>query len=242
GNVRPGGESGRAVTVARIGHRWNADAGFVDQTLASLDTTFDFAYGATIFSLGFGGYYGLLDGESHQWGTSTDLGLTRRFDGGWQASGLLRMGILRYDPDFGSLSVLDADRYLAAFSLQHAGDRSGFGFTAFAGRDDPRESGSAFANDQLGLQLNASAHDGAGNALQFQFAYQDVDYDDQPGFFIGFDRADQVLSATIGGEIRGWPGPRLNLLPRISWVSNDSNISLYEYERLEFSLTLQRSF
>ena len=242
GNVRPVGGNGRAVTVARIGHRWNADAGFVDQTLASLDTTFDFGYGPTIFSLGFGGYYGLLDGESHQWGTSTDIGLTHRFDSGWRARGLLRMAIQRYDPDFGSLSALDADRYLTAFSLQHAGDRAGFGFTAFAGRDDPRESGSAFANDQLGLQFSASAHIGAGNSLQLQLGYQDVDYDDQPGFFIGLDRSDHVTSATITGEIGDWPAPRMNLHPRISWVSNDSNISLYEYERLEFSLTLQRSF
>lgn len=242
GNVRPVGASSRAVTVARIGHRWNADAGFVDQTIATLDTTFDFGDGPTVFSLGVGGHYGLLDGESHQWGASGDLGLTHRFDGAWQARGLLRMGVLRYDDAFGSLSVLDVDRYLAAFSLQRAGDQGGFGFTVFAGSDDPRESGSAFANDRLGLQFNASSRNGAGNGVQLQLAYQDVDYDDQPGFFLGLDRSDHVVSATIAGEIRDWPVPRLNLLPRIGWVINGSNISLYEYERFEFGLTLQRSF
>ena len=202
GNVRPVGESSRAVTVLRIGHRWNADAGFVDQTIATLDTTFDFGDGPTIFSLGVGGLYGLLDGESHQWGASGDLGLTHRFDGGWQARGLLRTGILRYDSAFGSLSALDVDRYLAAISVQHASERFGIGVTAFAGQDDPRDSGSAFANDQLGLQLFASGHDGAGNSLQFQFAYQEVDYDDQPGFFIGLDRSDHVMSLTVAGELK----------------------------------------
>ena len=242
GNVRPFGDSSRVVTVARIGHRWNADAGFVDQTIATLDTALDFGDGPTIFSLGVGGHYGLLDGESHQWGASGDLGLTHRFDGGWQARGLLRMGVLRYDADFGSLSALDVDRYLAAISLQRANERFAAGLTVFAGKDDPRESGSAFANDQLGLQLFATGHDGAGNGLQFQFAYQDVEYDDQPGFFIGLDRSDHVMSLTIAGELRDWLAPKLNLRPKISWVSNDSNISLYEYQRLEFSLMLQRSF
>jgi outer membrane protein len=242
GNVRPMGETSRAVTVARIGHRWNPDAGFVDQTMATLDTTFDFGDGPTIFSLGLGGQYGLLDGESHHWGASGDFGITHRFDSGWQARGLLRMGLLRYDNHFSSLSVYDASRYLGAFSLQRSGDRGGFGFTAFAGTDDPRESASAFGNDRLGLQFNASSYDGGGNGVWFQAAYQDVDYDNQPGFFLGNDRSDHVTSVAISGQLRGIFGPKMNLLPRISWVVNDSNIPLYEYERFELGLTLQRSF
>jgi outer membrane protein len=242
GNVRPVGASSRAVTVARIGHRWNADAGFVDQTIATLDTTFDIGDGPTILSLGIGGHYGLLDGESHQWGAGADLAVTHRFDSDWLARGMLRMGTLRYDSHFGSLSVLDADRYLAAFSLQRAHDGRGLGFTAFAGKDDPRVSGSAFANERLGMQFSASSRNGAGNGLQLQVAYQAVNYDNQPGFFLGIDRSDQVMSATVLGEITDWPAKGFNLLPRVSWVTNDSNISLYEYVRFEFGLTMQRSF
>ncbi|MFZ2508153.1 MAG: hypothetical protein WAW79_06760, partial [Steroidobacteraceae bacterium] len=242
GNVRPVGERSRAVSVARIGHRWNADAGFVDQTIATLDTTFDFGDGPTIFSLGVGGHYGLLDGEAHQWGASADLGMTHRYDGGWQARALLRTGTLRYDENFGTLSVLDADRHLGAISLERARDGRGFGFTAFAGRDDPREPGSAFANDRRGLQFNSFSQSGAGNGLQLRMAYQDVKYDDRPGFFFGSDRTDQIMSATIIGTINDWPAPRLKLLPAISWISNDSNIPLYEYIRFEFGLTVQHSF
>ncbi len=242
GNVRAVGERSRAVSVARIGHRWNADAGFVDQTIATLDTTFDFGDGPTIFSLGVGGHYGLLDGEAHQWGASADLGMTHRYDGGWQARALLRTGTLRYDENFGTLSVLDADRHLGAISLERARDGRGFGFTAFAGRDDPREPGSAFANDRRGLQFNSFSQSGAGNGLQLRMAYQDVKYDDRPGFFFGSDRTDQIMSATIIGTINDWPAPRLKLLPAISWISNDSNIPLYEYIRFEFGLTVQHSF
>ncbi len=242
GNVRPVGERSRAVAVARIGHRWNADADFVDQTIATLDTAFDFGDGPTIFSLGIGGHYGLLDGEAHQWGASADLGVTHRYDSGWQARVLLRTGMLRYDENFGTLSVLDADRHLGAISLQRARDGRGFGFTAFAGRDDPREPGSAFANDRRGLQFNSFSQSAAGNGVQLRIGYQDVDYDNRPGFFFGRDRADQIMSATITGVIGDWPAPMLKLLPVISWISNDSNIPLYEYIRFEFGLTLQRSF
>ena len=242
GNLRPVGTASRAVTVARIGHRWNADAGFVDQTIATIDTTFDFGDGPTIFSVGAGGHYGLLDGESHQWGASADLGLTHRYGNGWLARGLLRAGLVRYDSSFASLSVLDADRYLAAFSMQRSVGSRGFGFTIFTGSDDPRQSGSAFANDRLGFQFNASSRNVAGNGVQLQIAYQDVDYDDSPGFFLGTDRSDQITTIGIAGEIRDLFGYGLNLRPGISWVQNHSNISLYEYARFEVGLTLQRSF
>lgn len=242
GNTRPVGAHNRLVTAARIGHRWNPDASFVDQTIASLDSVLQFGDGPTVVSLGAGGYYGLLDGDSHQWGASADLSLSHRFGDGWEAMGLLRAGMLRYEDDFPSLAPLEVDQQLAAFSLQHAGANASFGITAFAGSDDPKVAGSAFANERLGAQFHAAMRNAAGNSLQFQLGYQDVDYDDQPGFFFGTDRADRIWSAAVAGEIRDWPAPKLDFLPRIGWLDNDSNISLYEYDRLELSLTLRRSF
>ena len=242
GNTRPVGGHNRLVTAARIGHRWNPDASFVDQTIATLDSTLQFGDGPTVVSLGAGSHYGLLDGDSHQWGASADLALSYRFGGGWQATGLLRAGMLRYEDDFPSLAVLEVDQQLAAISLQHAGGHGNHGITVFAGSDDPRVAGSAFANDRLGVRVHAAARNAAGNGLQLQFGYQDVDYDDQPGFFLGTDRADRIWSATIAAEIRDWPAPKLDFLPRIGWLDNDSNIPLYEYDRVELSLTLRRSF
>ena len=34
----------------------------------------------------------------------------------------------------------------------------------------------------------------------------------------------------------------MSLLPRIACYKNDSSIPLYEYDRIEFGLTLRRSF
>lgn len=237
----PVGQASRLATQARIGHRWNPDAGFVDQTIASLDTTLRVGDGPTTFSIGGGGYYGLLDGDSHHWGAALDLALSHDFGDGWRATGLLRAGILRYDNQFSSLSPLEVNQQLAGFSLQRAAGTGYFGVTLFAGTDDPRESGSAYGNDRLGIRLQAGSQLASGHGLGVQFGYQEVDYDDTPGFF-GTDRSDDNWFAAITGEIRDWPVAGMALVPRLTWYNNDSNIPLYQYNRIEFGLTLRRSF
>lgn len=238
----PVGEHSSLATTARVSQRWNENAGFVDQTLASLDTRLQLGDGPTTFSIGAGGYYGLLDGDAHRWGANLDVVLAHRFGEGWQAAGLVRAGQLRYDDDFPSLSVFDMDQLLGAFSLQRAVARGYFGVTVFAGNEDPEESGSAYGSDRIGAQLHAGVQSTDGNGIQLQFGWQDIDFDDSPGFFGGMDRADSVWNVGLTGEIRDWPAAGMALVPRFSWYLNDSNIALYEYDRFEFGLTLRRSF
>lgn len=237
----PVGQGSRLATRARAGQRWNTDASFVNQTVASLDTTLRVGGGPTVFSIGGGGYYGLLDGDAHHWGASVDVALSHDFGDGWRTTGMLRAGTLRYDDNFASLSVMEVDQQLAALSLQRAGEAGHFGVTVFAGTDDPRESGSAYANDRLGVQLQAGSQNASGLGAQFQFGYQEVDYDGTPGFF-GADRSDDIWYAAVSGELRDWPVAGMQLVPRIAIYRNDSNIPLYQYDRIEVGLTLRRSF
>ena len=89
--------------------------------------------------------------------------------------------------------------------------------------------------------MQAGSQSASGNGAQFQFGYQEVDYDDTPGFF-GTDRSDDIWYAVITGEVRDWPAAGMSLLPRIGLYKNDSSISLYQYDRIEVGLTLRRSF
>lgn len=236
------GERNRLSVAARIGHRWNEDAGFVDQSLASLGGVLEFGDGPTVFSLGAGGTYGLLDGDPHQRELNGDVGLSHRFAGGWLARGLLRYGELRYDADFGSLSTLDVDRLTAALGLWRAVGNVDYGLTAIAGRDDPRASGSPYENDRYGFQADAGLRTSAGHGLRFQLVWQDIDYDDDPPFFTVLPRRDEFWSISLGGEIRDWPARGISLLPNAGYVSNRSSISLYQYDRFTFGLTLQKTF
>lgn len=236
------GRQSTLATSARLGHRWNPDAGFVDQTIAALATTLHIGDGPTVFSIGGGGYYGLLDGDAHHWAASVDLALSRRFGAGWRATGLARTGLLRYESDFAGLSVMDMDQQLLAFSLQRLLESGDFGLTVFAGNDDADQSGSPFGNERLGLQFQAGSRTARGVGLRVQLGYQDINYDDSPGFFGATDRSDSAWSAALSAEFHDWPAAGLSVTPRVGWSSNDSNIPLYEYDRFEFGLTLRRSF
>ncbi|MGQ0384738.1 MAG: tetratricopeptide repeat protein [Gammaproteobacteria bacterium] len=238
-----GAGSGRIETTGRIGHRWNPDADFVDQTIASLSTALRFGGGPTVFGIGLGGWYGLLDGDPHHWSASLDLSLSRSFGEGWRATGLLRGGQLRYeDGDFPGLTVLDMDQFLAAASLQHAGESGHFGFTVFHGTDDERESGSPFGNERLGARFHGGARSSGGHDIGIDLAWQDIRYDDAPGFFGGNDRSDKLWSGAFTVTIHDWPAKGMTLVPRLGWTSNASSISLYDYDRFEAGLTLARSF
>jgi tetratricopeptide (TPR) repeat protein len=235
--------NGRILTNGRIGHRWNPDADWVDQTIASLGTQLRFGEGPTVFGLGLGGWYGYLDGDPHHWSASLDLSLSHSFGDGWRGTGLLRAGQLRYEEsDFPGLSVLDMDQMLAAISLQRAVDAGHFGFTLFFGSDDEQESGSPFGNDRLGLQFQGGMRSAGGRDVGVQISWQDIDYDSAPGFFGGIDRSDNSWSAAFTVGIPDWPVTGMQLTPRIGWSGNESNIPLYDYDRFEAGLTLTRSF
>lgn len=236
------GAESMLATSARLGHRFNPDADFVDQTIAALATTLHIGNGPTVFSIGGGGYYGLLDGDAHHWVANIDLALSRSFGDGWRATGLARAGLLRYEDDLPGLSVLDMDQQRFAFSLQRLLESGDFGFTVFAGHDDADQAGSPFGNERLGLQFQAGSQTAGGTGLRVQLGYQDINYDDSPGFFGSIDRSDSAWSAALSAEIHDWPMAGMSLLPRIGWSSNDSNIPLYEYQRFEIGLTLRRSF
>jgi len=236
------GQQSTLATSARLGHRFNPAARFVDQTIAALASTLHIGNGPTVFSIGGGGYYGLLDGDAHHWVASVDLALSRRFGDGWRATGLARTGLLRYEDDFPGMSVMDMDQQLLGFSLQRLVESGDFGFTVFAGNDDADESGSPFGNERLGLQFQGGTQTAKGVGLRMQLGYQDINYDDSPGFFGTTDRSDSAWSAAFSAEFHDWPVAGMSLQPRFGWSSNDSNIPLYEYDRFEIGLTLRRSF
>ncbi|MBX3703297.1 MAG: tetratricopeptide repeat protein [Steroidobacteraceae bacterium] len=234
---------GRLETSGRLSHRWNPDADWVDQTIASLGTQLRFGDGPTVFGVGLGGWYGLLHGDPHHWSLNLDLSLSHGFGDGWRATGMLRGGQLRYETgEFPGLSIRDVDQFMAAVALQRADDEGHFGVTLFHGSDDARESASPFGNERLGLQLYGGKRSAAGHDVGMLFAWQDVDFDGTPGFFGGMDRSDTHWSAAFTVGIRDWPARGFTLVPRVGWTVNRSNVALYEYHRFEAGLTLTRPF
>ena len=239
--VALGARSGLASSV-HLSHRHNPDAPFVDQSIAALGTTWLFKSGETRGSIGFNGFYGLLDGEDHQVQANLEFGLARRFASDWELSGLARIGRVNYRQP--ALAVMDVDRVLGGMALTrfNLGDRSGrLGVALIAGQDDARLAGSPYGNDRYGARLYGGMLLRPQSTLYAEISYQRADFKGGSGFF-GVDRRDNQMVAIIGLDIQNWPATGWSLSPQLRHTQNDSSVALYEFSRTEAALFLRHSF
>ena len=239
--VALGARSGLASSL-RLSHRHNPDARYVDQSIAALASTWLFKSGETRGSIGFNGFYGLLDGEDHQVQSNLEFGLARRFARDWEISGLARVGRVDYRQPV--LAIMEVDRVLGGLALTrfNLGDRSGrLGMALIAGQDDARLAASPYGNDRYGARLFGGVLLRPQSTLYAEISYQRSDFKGGNGFF-GADRRDNQAVAVIGLDIQNWPAVGWSLSPQLRHTQNDSNVSLYEFSRTEAAVFLRRSF
>jgi hypothetical protein len=230
------------VTGLRLGHRFNPQADFIDQSIGSLASGLNWARQRWRGNFGASGYFGVLDGESHEWGAGIDAGVNRRLAQSWELGLTLRAGALRYrDP---AMELLDVDRYLGALSLtrMNIGSRAGrFGMMVLGGVDAERLAASAYGNERAGGRLFAGWALAPQSGIYLEAGYLRTDFDATPGFF-GVMREDEEFSALVATEYQNWPGRGWVVNPRIRYVRHDSNVALYEHERWEIGLFVRRGF
>jgi hypothetical protein len=240
GNVLAFSPTFGIVSGLDLQHRSNTDASFVDQSVSSLTSTAVWLHGAYRFSGGFDGYFGWLDEVSHERGVNLNLGASRQFGNDYEGSVSVRAGKVEYRDD--ALRILDTNRYLAGFSLTrfNVGERGArIGATLLLGQDDAKQTGSPYGNDRYGIRLfgsmavlpNAVAHAEI-SALSTRF----------DGSFFGNRRNDDQLGLTLAADLQDFPARRWTLTPRLRYMKNDSNVSLYEYDRFEAVLYVRRGF
>lgn len=240
GNVLSFGPTFGIVSNLDLMHRSNTDASFVDQSVASLGSTAVWLNGGYRFSGGFDGYLGWLDTSNHEHGVNLNLGASRQFGGSYEGAVSLRAGRLQYRDD--ALRILDTNRYLAGFSLTrfNLGERGArVGGTLLLGTDDTRRADSPYGNDRYGIRLFGSMAVRP-NALAYaELSGMSTSYN---GSFFGSSRDDHQLALTLAADLQDFPARRWTLTPRLRYMKNDSNISLYEYDRFEAVLYIRRGF
>jgi hypothetical protein len=148
--------------------------------------------------------------------------------------------MLEYAPD--GLEILDADRYLAGLSLTrlNIGDHSGrVGVVLLAGTDNAKRSTSPYGNDRFGARLYASWLLRPQASIYVELSQMSTDYD---GRFFGASRKDDLFGASVALDFQNFPFAKWSVAPRVRYMKSDSNISLYEYDRVEAVLYVRRSF
>lgn len=182
---------------------------------------------------GLDAYGALRDGESNESYLGADLRIGRQVGASWEFDAALRYGQLAHDS---SIEILDVDRLLytlgAAWRYAPLGSLK---LELIGGEDDEREAGSPYGNSKLGGRLSLSAPLGE----HFLFASVGSLTSDYDGLFFGGPREDTQRSTLLQLEFRDVFTDGLSISPRIRYVDNESDVSLYEYDRTEVGLTIR---
>lgn len=229
-------------TQLQISHRHHPSARFVNSDRATLSTALAWQRRGTTLTAALGTYINFLDsevpfdGRKVQFGGLLDLGLRQRLGARWQASLDLRGGPVRYEDALEVREVDQALYVLGADYLLPGAPQARFGVQLIGGNEDARLSGSPYGRDQIGGRLTSSVlllprargylHAGALRS----------DYD---GPFFGERRRDTQYTAGAYLVWRIFPSPNGALIPRLTYVDNQSRVELFDYDRTEFGLSLR---
>ena len=227
--------SGRAV------ERWNPEAHFVDQSLLSGDAKLAARLGGWRTSIGVSGAWSALSGSSHDWSGALALRASRALSGPWEATVDLSYGPTRYVDSH--LDLLEVNRLLASVRVDRSG-LSGEGALSVAligGGDDARAPGSPYGNARFGARTSYAWRAGPASRAMVDVGAMRSNYSGGGGFF-GLDRRDTQYYAVALVDFDDMPAAGWRLEPRVRYVKNSSNVTLYAYDRWEIGLFLHRNF
>ena len=222
------------VVNARAGQRENNDAPFVDSTLVSGCVGSTWQSGAFFGRAGIESYWAARDGDENEVYGGLDLLLGRRLNEQWDLSLGLRGGAHNFDP---AIDVLDVDRYLYTLGVSYRfTPQSRLTLDAIGGTDNERNTGSPYGNSKSGGRLSLNAAVGNSALLFASIGSLTRHYD---GLFFGSQREDTQLSSILQVEFLNVLTEGLSFIPRIRYIDNDSDVSLYDYDRTEIGLLIR---
>ena len=216
-------------------HREYPDAKFVSQTGGRLRTGLALVAARWQLAADVSAELLALDGEDNRQVLAIDLSGHAPLSKATTAIASVRAAQVRYDDN---LDIQDVDQWIGALMLQwrpQAARSWQFQVGPLGGREEARRSGSPFSRDLVGARAEVSKATRAW-IWKASLGTLESDYD---GLFFGEARSDRQVSIQLQVDMPelfgGW-----TLRPALTFVDNQSDIPLYEYERVEAGLTLQR--
>lgn len=221
-------------TGGRVGYRHNTDADFVDAGVISGLAGMNWQRGSFFGRAGADAYWATRDGEPNSSYGGLDALLGRRLSGGWDLTLSLRGGVVRHD---NSIEVLDVNRLLyAAGATYRFAPLGSVGVEMIGGNDSARQGGSPYGNSKLGGRIFLTTPVGQDGQLYVSTGSLTSDYD---GLFFGASRKDIQLTSMLQVEFMNVFTDGLSLIPRLQYIDNDSDVSLYDYDRTEIALLMR---
>ena len=219
---------------AHAGYRKNPDASFVDTGILRGLGGMIWRNGANFGRFNVDAYAASRDGEPNESYSGANLLVGRSLNDRWDLSLALRAGALRYDE---AIDVLDVNRILYTLGVAYRFQSRGrFVVEAIGGSDSERQDGSPYGNSKLGARISVNTAVGESTYLFASLGSLTSDYD---GLFFGTSRKDTQLSSVLQFEFRDVLTDGLTIAPRLRYIDNDSDVSLYDWDRTEVGVLIR---
>lgn len=215
------------------------DATFVNTTLGRLSAGVEGQLGVWTVGGQFGGQLLMLDGESNHNNLGLEFSSSRAAGEFWRVGASLRQGWQRFAD---GLEVQDVNQtYLGVYGQGRVESlpRLQLTLAATTGKDRAQQANSPFGRQLSGLRANAGWILGPNTTLLFSVAAVQSDYD---GLFFGQVREDRQTSASLGLDWRGLAAQGWNVRAQLASTQQDSDLSLYEYDRVDAGVNLRKEF
>ncbi len=223
--------------------RRNLSATFANTDRIGLNNEFLWRSDITRLKFGVGLHTAYLDSRVPYDGDHVQSGLTLDFGARWLLgdSRAWQIGtdvVAATARHTSRIRVFDVDQYLAAFAMDYLGrgQRPSYGFAVFVGDAHARQSGSPYGRNQYGARYTMSWPVGYPNEMFYHFGVSRSNYDGQ---FFGRHRNDMQYSTGLSSVIYVFPSRNWSLVPHLTYIQNQSDISLYEYKRTEIGLAFR---
>ena len=219
---------------AHASYRKNPDASFVDTGILGGHGGMLWRSGSNFGHFNLDAYWATRDGESNESFSGANLLVGRNLNDRWELRFSLRAGALRYDE---AIEVLDVNRILYTAGLAYRFQSRGrIAIEAIGGSDDEQQSGSPYGNSKSGARLSIDAPMGQSAYLFASVGRLTSDFD---GLFFGVPRKDTQLTSLLQFEFRDVLTDGLTIAPRVRYIDNDSDVALYDYDRMEVGLLIR---
>ncbi|MGQ0619409.1 MAG: tetratricopeptide repeat protein [Panacagrimonas sp.] len=223
---------------AQLRHREYPDASFVSSSVGQIGTGVAFGSAQSFVAVDLSGRWTALDGAANQRIFAVDLSTEQSLSGSVSIGGSLRLAQVNYP---GTIDALDVDQTLAGVALRWrpANSQRALDFSAgpILGRE--KASGSSpFGRDLVGGRFAASLM-ALNTVWRGSLGLLQSDYD---GSFFGRERKDDQITAQLEFEVPRLFGSAWVLRPSLTYIDNRSDLSLFEYDRLDAGVALVRGF
>lgn len=222
---------------ARLDHRSNPSTHFVDASNVDLGAGFSYKRGQHTVSVAANRLFSWLDREEQKKDTGISASYVNQLSKDWTLMAFARYGEVRFEES--TLQVQDVDRLSYGLTISQTFTAAVLNVSLTGGGDDADQSTSPFSLDTHGIAVSNTWYRPSGRAYFVDASYSETEYDDQ---FFGLDREEETKAFSVGATLNKFPAKDWVSTIKVAYSQKDSTVSLYEFDRVETGVTLQRVF